>query len=41
MADAKYYQRDKTIITTDQARLLEIEKSLADAYRRWESLENL
>lgn len=39
MTDAKFYQRDKTVIAADQARLQEIEKCLAEAYQRWEALE--
>ena len=39
MADARFYRRDKAVIAADQARLQEIEESLAQAYRRWEALE--
>ncbi|MFC1664252.1 ATP-binding cassette domain-containing protein [Pseudomonadota bacterium] len=39
MADAKFFQRDKTEIAADQKRLQEIEKTLAETYQRWEALE--
>jgi len=41
MGDPELYKRDKSEILTKQERLETLKKLLADAYDRWEELENL
>jgi ATP-binding cassette subfamily F protein uup len=39
MADPAFFRQDKGAITAAQTRLGELETELAEAYARWESLE--
>ena len=39
MADPAFYRQDPAEIVKTNARLRSIENDLAEAYRRWESLE--
>ena len=41
MANPSFYQRDSTFISSDAARLKELEDTLTVAYQRWEELENI
>ncbi|HEY9200257.1 MAG TPA: ATP-binding cassette domain-containing protein [Gammaproteobacteria bacterium] len=40
MADAEFFQQDKDVIAASTQRLEQIEQELANAYQRWEQLED-